>query len=153
MRPLRLPTALGGCRGQRPRRHESVAGGMTTLAHAALAYAARCWAVFPCVPRAKHPMTAGGFQAATTDVEIVRRWWEESPDANPGHVPAQSGHVVIDIDGPEGEAAAQALGLLAEPTLTSLTARGRHLWFTHPGFPVGNVRLAPNVDVRADAGY
>src|SRR3989449_7233650 len=36
---------------------------------------------------------------------------------------------------------------------TVLTSRGRHLWFKHPGGSIGNVILAPHLDVRADHGY
>src|SRR5207244_9929350 len=63
-------------------------------------------------------------------------------------ISAQTGHLVIDIDGPEGEAAARALGLLSEPTLTVTTSRGRHLWFQHPGGHIGNAPLAPHLEDR-----
>ncbi len=116
-------------------------------------YAARGWPIFPVQPRGKEPLTLIGFKAATTDAAQVGKWWETWPDANVACVPGQTGHVVIDIDGPEGEAAARGLGLLSEPTLIVTTARGRHLWFTHPGGTIANVVLAPHLDVRADHGY
>lgn len=52
--------------------------------------------------------------------------------------------------------AAGTRGLLDPPTLQCLTGRadgGRHLYFRHPGFHVGNRKLAPKLDVRADDGY
>jgi putative DNA primase/helicase len=116
-------------------------------------YAANGWPVFPVQPRGKEPLTSTGFKAATTDAAQVSKWWDTWPDANVACVPGQTGHIVIDIDGPEGEAAARALGLLSEPTLTVTTARGRHLWFKHPGGTIGNVPLADHLDVRGDAGY
>jgi hypothetical protein len=116
-------------------------------------YAANGWPVFPVQPRGKEPLTLTGFKAATTDAAQVSKWWSIWPDANVACVPGQTGHIVIDIDGPEGEAAARALGLLSEPTLTVTTARGRHLWFKHPGGTIGNVPLADHLDVRGDAGY
>src|SRR5439155_22631730 len=73
--------------------------------------------------------------------------------ANIGFVPGRAGLLVLDPDGPEGEAAAQALGLLSEPTTQVQTARGRHLYFQHPGGHIGNAPLAPHLDVRADDGY
>src|SRR6266550_4157882 len=124
-----------------------------TAAEFAAQYVAHRWPVFPLKPRDKIPLTATGFKDSTCDAAQVGAWWTQTPDANIGCVPAQTGHLVIDIDGPEGEAAAQTLGLLSEPTLTVTTARGRHLWFTHPGGTIGNVVLAPHLDVRADHGY
>jgi hypothetical protein len=124
-----------------------------TAAALAAGYAAQGWPIFPIKPRDKQPLTLTGFKAASSDAAQVARWWTTWPDANIGCVPGQTGHIVIDVDGPEGEAAAQALGLLAEPTLTVVTARGRHLWFKHPGGTIGNAPLAAHLDVRADQGY
>lgn len=126
---------------------------MKQLARAMLGYARHGWPVFPIQPRGKAPLTDDGFKAATTDEAQLAGWWARWPEANIGFVPGRAGLVVLDIDGPEGESAAQRLGLLAEPTLTIATARGVHLYFRHPGGHIGNRRLAPGLDVRADAGY
>ena len=40
---------------------------MSLLVESALQYAGRGWAVFPCQPRGKAPVTSNGFHAATTD--------------------------------------------------------------------------------------
>jgi hypothetical protein len=61
--------------------------------------------------------------------------------------------VVLDIDGPQGEATAESLGLLEEPTLEVITGRGRHRYYRHPGGHIGNAPLGPKLDVRADVGY
>jgi hypothetical protein len=61
--------------------------------------------VFPLQPRQKKPYRGtNGCKDATTDVTIVERWWSERPDSNIG---LATGLVfdVIDLDGPEGEAA------------------------------------------------
>lgn len=135
---------------------------MTAPAHAprflaaALALAARGWHVFPVKPRAKQPLTSNGYLQATTDPDQLRAWWRQWPDANLGLAPGRSGLVVLDVDGPEGEAHAQALGLFAEPTLSAATGRadgGRHLYFQRPPFAVSNAKLAPHLDVRGDMGY
>ncbi len=64
----------------------------------ALRCIARGWHVFPCKPRGKEPMVAGGFKAATTDPGKVRSWWLGWPDANVGIATGASGLTVLDID-------------------------------------------------------
>jgi len=129
---------------------------MTPLAHAALAYAGQGFHVFPIIPRQKLPLTPTGFKDATADRPTVTAWWTRWPGANIGCVPGRNGYVVIDVDGPVGDAAAERLGLLAEPTLETITGRpdgGRHRWYRHPGGHIGNADLAPKLNVRADKGY
>jgi hypothetical protein len=129
---------------------------LSRLGRAAVAYAERGWHVFPLRPRAKQPLIARGFLEATSDVERVTAWWRQHPTANIGMWPGQSGFVILDLDGPEGVASAEALGVLAEPTLECATGRedgGRHLYFRRPTFSVPNRELAPKLDVRGDAGY
>jgi len=139
---------------------------LSPLGRAAVAYAGQGWLVFPLRPRDKRPMAnadydleadaLGGFTLATRVPDVVAGWWRRWPDANIGCRPGPSGFVVLDLDGPDGEAAAQRLGLLAEPTLEVATGRedgGRHRWYRHPGGHVGNASLAPKLDVRADTGY
>lgn len=49
----------------------------------------------------KHPMgdlVPGGFNDASAEPEVVRRWFEARPNANVGFNPGRSGHVVLDID-------------------------------------------------------
>jgi hypothetical protein len=135
---------------------------------AALVYVQQGWPLVPlhsalhgrcscrnpnCGSPAKHPRTRNGFRDATTDAEVIREWWGQWPDANIGARPAALGCLVADVDGPDGELAAERLGLLAEPTLQVVTGRGRHLYYRHPGGTIPNVVLGPSLDVRADHGY
>ena len=103
----------------------------------------------------KHPRTSHGLLEASADPAVVAVWWTRWPDANIGCIPGRSGrrYVVLDVDGPEGEATAQQLGALAEPTLEVRTGRGRHRWYQHPGGHIPNSLLGPQLDVRGDAGY
>ncbi len=102
----------------------------------------------------KHPRTAHGLTDATTDAHQIREWGATFPDANVGLVMGvAAGVVAADEDGPKG---AEALLALCgnPPTVTNLTARGRHLLFAHPGRPVPpKVRLAPDLDIRGDGSY
>lgn len=144
---------------------------LRTVAGYAEAYAARGLAVFPlhtpvgsgcscgapdCRNAGKHPRIGNGFHAATNSVAQVREWWAKWPDANIGCVPGRSRHLVIDIDGPDGELTASRMSLLVEPTLEVSSGRedgGRHRWYHHPGGEIGNVPLGRGIDVRADGGY
>lgn len=123
------------------------------LADAAFRYADHGWPVFPCRRRGKAPITERGFLDATTDPITVAEWWAKNPEANIGFAPGRAGLLVLDIDSPEGEREATELGLLSEPTMIVTTGRGRHLYFRHPGGHIGNRKLGPGLDVRADAGY
>lgn len=146
---------------------------------AAVIYARRGWAVFPChspAPGAggctcraadcgspgKHPRVAGGLKSATTDELQVKLWWGHWPSANvairTGEV---SGLVVLDID-PEhgGEASLEAVierrGALPACRTVRTGSGGLHLYFAHPGVPVRNDagrKLGSGIDVRGDGGY
>lgn len=131
---------------------------LSRLARSALAYAERGWHVFPLQVREKLPLIkgGGGFLAATSDADTVKSWWRGQPNANIGLWPGQSGLLIIDLDGPEGEETGRQLGLLSEPTLQVVTGRqdgGRHLYFKRPDFPVSNAAIGKKIDVRCDAGY
>jgi putative DNA primase/helicase len=138
---------------------------------AALAYAAHGWPIVPlhhptergcscgypdCDSPGKHPRTSRGFYDANTNTATIRDWWTKWPQANIGFKPGQARLLVVDLDGPEGEQAAAALGLLAEPTLEVVSGRaegGRHRYYRHPGGTIENVKLAPRtLEVRADHG-
>lgn len=146
---------------------------------AALVYAHRGWAVFPChgpasnparctcglagcASPAKHPRVAGGLKAATTDAGEIERWWSRWPNANvairTGEV---SGLVVLDVDPDHGGEASlarlvEAHGALPAGRAVRTGSGGRHLYFRHPGGAVRNDagrRLGPGLDVRGDGGY
>jgi len=127
------------------------------MLHAALWYAELGYAVFPCVPGLKAPLTEHGLLEATTDTEQVTAWWTRQPDANVAL--RTDGLIVIDIDG-EGNAwladePDKRVDLDAAPL--SLTPRGgRHYFFRQPdGRAWRNTasRLAHHVDTRANGGY
>jgi hypothetical protein len=130
---------------------------VTDMLTAALAWAERGWAIFPChtpviengrarcscfkkfdcPAMGKHPRTQNGKDDATRDPEVIRRWWTTFPDANIGGVPASAGLLAFDIDSEAAIAAARELGLFAEPTFEVRTGNGVHRYYTHPALPTG----------------
>jgi Bifunctional DNA primase/polymerase, N-terminal len=129
----------------------------------ALAYAKLGWRVHPCRPGEKLPILQDWPKRATTDRDLIERWWGRSPTANiatatgPG-----SGIFALDVDGPEGERALVDLerrhGPMPELYVQQWTGSG-HGWqgfFTDPaGRTIRNSagRLGPKLDTRGDGGY
>lgn len=160
---------------------------LSRLGKAALKYAEFGWRVFPCEPQGKTPLDLcdgcyarlpawddgvkvcracgcvhekaaklRGFHLGTTDAALVEAWWRHAPDANIGIATGQ-GILVLDIDGPEGEASLAALvaqhGALP-PTPVQKTGKGRHFLFaiTHD-LPNSASRVGEKIDTRGDGGY
>jgi hypothetical protein len=129
------------------------------IQHAAMAYAKRGKAVFPC-RLDKRPFTAHGLKDATSDPEQVEAFWEQYPGASIG-LPTgpDSGLWVLDIDLPDGPATLATLeqenGPLP-PTLEQQTGSGgRQLFWEWNGAEIRNSagKLGPGVDVRGTGGY
>jgi hypothetical protein len=101
----------------------------------ALALAHRGLYVFPIKPRSKEPACEHGCKDATTDANVIRRWWRFEPSYNVAIATGQaSGIFVIDIDNLEAETRLTRLeaehGKLPD-TVEAITARGRHLYFRY----------------------
>jgi hypothetical protein len=132
---------------------------LSVLGNAAIAYATRGFAIFPCLPRGKAPATRHGCRAATKDLAQVATWWRENPTFN---VAVATGPVskvfVLDVDGLDAEASLRKLeekyGALPA-TVQSITPRGRHLFFKCENSAVRNSASAivPGLDIRGDGGY
>ena len=132
---------------------------LSALGKAAIAYATRGFAVFPCVPRGKVPATRHGCRDATKDLAQITAWWRENPNYN---VAVATGPVskvfVLDVDGLDAEASLRKLeeqhGALPE-TMESITPRGRHIFFRCENGAVRNSAgaIAPGLDIRGDGGY
>lgn len=128
------------------------------LLKAALWYARRGVAVFPCEPRGKRPLTAHGLKDATTDADTIRAWWEwHCTGANVG---APTGHLfdVIDLDGREAVGATYGNPDLTFPPAPeighALTSRqaGHHVFIAPTGRGNG-ANILPHVDYRGAGGY
>lgn len=132
----------------------------TDLFEAALKFAEHGWLVMPCKPLEKVPATANGLKDATKDWEKIIGWWGQVPQCNVAVCTgAESGFVVLDVDGDEG--AESLAGLEREhgqlpPTLSIVTpSGGQHYYFKHPGGEFRNSagKLGAKLDVRGDGGY
>ena len=124
----------------------------------ALDYAARGFAVFPCLETSKAPAIGRGFHSATTNPATIRRWFLNCSQYNLAIATGiASGVWVLDVDDSNG---AQSLLELEDQfgaipnTLTSVTASGCHFWFrlTDP-MPSSVGQVGAGLDVRADGGY
>jgi Bifunctional DNA primase/polymerase, N-terminal/AAA domain/Primase C terminal 1 (PriCT-1) len=142
----------------------------------ALRAARRGWPVFPlhslnddgkctcgkknCSSPGKHPLTPHGVKDATTDKKIIRKWWQEQPNANVGIATGRrSGLVVLDIDfRNDGFTSLKKFeaeyGALPDGPQIITGGGGRHIYFLHPGGEVKNkIGILPGIDVRGDGGY
>ena len=138
---------------------------MTTPLDAALNYAARGWAVIPLMPRAKVPATTRGEHAATTDPDIISRWWTANPDLNVGIATGPSGLAVVDLDHNEAASINGVVGFITlcadlgheyPQTLEADTPNGCHLLFERPvdvAIKSNAGRLGEGIDVRGQTGY
>lgn len=136
---------------------------MDNLLDYAIAYAKKNIFVFPC-RLDKKPITAHGFQDATTDLEQVRAWWTAQPQASIGVACGASGWVVLDIDADKG--GYQSFDVLFEQgivepddlyTMTNLTGGGgmHIIWKAPEGVNLSNSagKLGKGLDIRANGGY
>ena len=131
-----------------------------TCLRAALGYLARGWSVVPVAHCGKRPMVRWQtFEDRHPTEAEVRCRFERWPSSNIGVVTgAISGIVVLDVDMQHGgEELLMRLALKdAGMPLTVEAATGgggRHVYFKHPGFAVGNrAGLAPGLDLRGDGG-
>lgn len=130
------------------------------LLQAALDYAARGGAVFPCRPGGKEPLTEHGFHEATTDTQRIAAWWQRWPDANLALDCQASGLVVADVDGDQGAETWAALkqehGFSDETVQATTPGGGMHYYFAAPPgltIPSSVGKVGPGVDIRAAGGY
>lgn len=124
----------------------------------AFPYIARGWSVVPIPKFSKFPMIKwDSYKTKRATADELRGWIvAEGEDSNVGIITgAISGLVIVDVDGPGGEAELKARGITSP--LSVKTTKGRHLYFRHPGVEVPNaVRIAgtkeEGVDIRGDGG-
>jgi hypothetical protein len=132
-----------------------------SLLDVALECAGRGWHVFPCWPRKKEPLVAGGFKTATVDAKKIREWWTRWPDANVAIATAPSGLCVLDIDhGLQDAGHLERLMDIEQLPPTYIVRTGRRPDFGAQLYYLGsNFRSIPwkydtlSGDIRCDTGY
>lgn len=131
---------------------ESTTNEQNELLKAALEYAEHGIYVFPLRPKRKEPLTANGFKDASKDVEQIKEWWKQYPEANIGIPTGKiNGIFVLDIDGdcPENFPKLPA-------TVTVKTNKGLHYYFKYPKEQEIKSRTklqGLDIDVRGEGGY
>lgn len=131
--------------------------GAQALRHAA----EKGWLIFPCQPNDKVPFPrSNGLLDAKTDTAAIRAYWSRRPDANLAiRTGKESGIVVLDVDGDEGNESLRALCAKYDDLPTTLSvvtpSGGSHYYFQHPGHEVRNTAgfPGPGLDIRGDGGY
>ncbi|GAA3727559.1 bifunctional DNA primase/polymerase [Streptomyces tremellae] len=100
--------------------------------------------------------TCHGFHAATTDVDLVRQWWAEQPDANIGAPCALNSWAVLDIDPRHGgdqslAVLEQRVGILPGAVMQLTGGGGLHIVYRTPSVALPGT-LGPGLDVKHN-GY
>ena len=113
--------------------------------------------MFPCVPGGKRPLTEHGLDDATSDPDVIRRWWSRWPDANIG-IRTGVTFDVLDLDGADGSDTMRALvaehGRPPRGPASHTPRDGWHVFFRTPARPVGNrARFIDSCDWRGERGY
>ncbi len=127
---------------------------------AALSYAAQGWRVLPLhgpemSGKGKRPLLKKWPSLATTDPALIKRWWEQWPEANVG-ILTGGGLVVVDVDGQTGRESLSALegrlGKLPKTRMALTGGGGFHLYFRCDRPLPTRAGLEPGIDIRGEGG-
>jgi len=152
------------------------------LVEHALTWAALGWPVFPLAPNGKQPLYGNphpfgsperhscrgrnacgkmghGCLDATTDVELIRQWWERTPIANIGLATGLPGPDVLDVDVKNNAPGMASLERVVKAGLTkgclahvATASGGLHLYYE--GSNQGNSTMSKfGLDFRGKGGY
>ena len=125
----------------------------------ALKYANAGYKVFPCL--GKRPLTAKGFKDASKDIEQIKSWWTQHPDANIGLVTGKENNLlVIDID-VKGNGyqslndLENIVGQLRGGIEVITGSGGLHIYLKYPENTLVkcSTRVLPGIDIRGEGGY
>jgi hypothetical protein len=123
------------------------------LAESAQWYAQNNIAVFPLQPRTKIPMPGSrGCKDATTNIDQIKTWWQQTPNANIG-IATGNQFDVIDVDGPDGFESLSHINPRPNVLASVITPRGRHLYVKSKPERKNGTNLKLGMDFRAKGGY
>lgn len=113
-----------------------------------------------CSSRGKHPIFNGWQERATTDQDVIKKWWSKYSDANIGiSTGKKSGWLVLDVDTKyQGDESLEVLEMLYDDlpaTVTAITGSGgKHIIFKYPKeMHIPNkVSFKQGLDTRSDGG-
>lgn len=134
------------------------------LLEAALKYAKMGWAVFPCSPETKKPLTPHGCKDAKKDLGAIRAWWQRYPNASVAVATGSMSNLIMideDLDEIEGKDGPHNMMLWERDngdlpdTVVVITGRGgRHRYFKYYKDDIRNrAGIIKDVDVRGEGGY
>jgi putative DNA primase/helicase len=115
-------------------------------------YRRRGWSPIPIKARSKEPnlLELEPYLSRKATREELEAWAWSGVGIVTGPV---SGVLVLDVDGPEGEAELRKHGHPPTPMVRTASG-GLHLYFKHPRDEVKTrIRVAPGLDVKASGGY
>ncbi len=109
----------------------------------------------------KHPRTRYGVNDATTDLDIIRGWWRQWPNANIGIPTGKvSDTIALDVDPKSGgpyslEELEGSYGELPATVKQRTGSNGEHRIFRYPDVRVKNSvsAIGWGLDIRSDGGY
>ena len=119
---------------------------------AARDYRRRAWCPIPIKERSKEPnlLELRPYLSRQATKEELGAWSWPGVGIVTGPL---SGVLVLDVDGPQGEAELRKHGHPATPMVRT-AGGGLHLYFKHPDQEVRTgIRVAPSLDVKASGGY
>jgi len=122
----------------------------------ALAYAQLGWAIFPCRPGEKTPLTPHGVKDATRDESQIQAWWDRWPNANLAVACGEpSGVYVVDVDVSEKANGWSSLnGYEIPKTVRQDTpSGGAHFFFRTDNPPANKNSFLPGIDIRGTGYY
>lgn len=148
---------------------------MSPKRKAAIAYANKLnWAVFPlhtpngnycscrnpsCQSVGKHPRTKNGVKAASTNLNLINRWWKKWPSANIAVATGKgNGFIALDVDPRHGGEDSLSFlvnkyGALPETIEAMTGGGGRHILFKNSGNVRNLTNILPGLDIRGEGGY
>lgn len=126
----------------------------------ALSLAEQGFRVFPLQPDSKVPKHGLPWkQAATTNAERIKSWWQENPNFNIG-VATGAGTLVVDVDVKKGKPGLGSLAMLEmidfpESYRVKTPSGGIHVYLKtdRPYGQRANLPDYPGIDIRCDGGY